>query len=555
MKKHKKTPLNPLHFLSQKRSVLYLLALTLISSFFFSIFELNNAPPCVNADEAAFGYNAYSLLKTGADEYGNVLPVRLKSFGDYKMPLYSYLSVPFIAMVGLNETGVRMLNIVLAIIFPFVVYFLVKELFEKDEVAAISAFLISTSLGLGIVHRHAHEAYLAAFLITLSSFFFIRFLKYERLKDGTIFILFIFLALFAYQSSRLYALFFFLFALGYFIYKYKKKFLKSRVLFFSLFIVAIGLFAITDIIYKPERVQNLLLFNDKGFAMRTYEFVGEGGSKFIYNKATMGVKQVVAQEMQFFSPQFLAIDGDKNHRFGYPGMSPMTILEYLFIFIGLYFIFKNKERWRFFLLFLLIVTPLTAALSWNEGSLTRSLFLHIPLLGISAYGFYSVLVSAAGKRVFVPVLLTLVLVQSVALFYSWDMYFNHYPKRETVALSWQCGYKEMASHVKAKYESKDIFYITKKHGEPYIFLLFYLNYPPEKYQKTAHLSAPDIYGFGQVEKFDKFNFSVPGYAFRTQNALIIGYPDDIDPIENLDRSKIKHKIFKGRDDIFWIYET
>ena len=39
-----------------------------------------------------------------------------------------------------------------------------------------------------------------------------------------------------------------------------------------------------------------------------------------------------------------------------------------------------------------------------------------------------------------------------------------------------------------------------------IFLLFYLKYDPEMYQKQAMLTAPDEYGFGQVEKFDKFIF-------------------------------------------------
>jgi len=50
--------------------------------------------------------------------------------------------------------------------------------------------------------------------------------------------------------------------------------------------------------------------------------------------------------------------------------------------------------------------------------------------------------------------------------------------------------------------------VTKKLGQPYIFMLFYLKYPPADYQKQASLSAPDEYGFGQVEKFDKFTFSL-----------------------------------------------
>jgi len=35
---------------------------------------LNLVPPCLNADEASFSYNAYSILKTGRDEYGKFPP-------------------------------------------------------------------------------------------------------------------------------------------------------------------------------------------------------------------------------------------------------------------------------------------------------------------------------------------------------------------------------------------------------------------------------------------------------------------------------------------------
>jgi hypothetical protein len=258
--------------------------------------------------------------------------------------------------------------------------------------------------------------------------------------------------------------------------------------------------------------------------------------------------------MQFFSPQFLAINGDKNMRFGFSGMSPMTPIEYLFIFVGIYYLFKNKERWRFFLAGLVLIAPLTGALTWNEGSITRSLFLFIPLLIISAYGLYYFVISLKHKRTMRIVLGVLLLAETAFLFYSWDFYFNHYPKRATVVRSWQCGYKELAHYVKHTYDSTDTFYITKKNGEPYIFLLFYLNFPPAEYQKQAKLSAPDEYGFGQVESFDKFKFSVPGDAIREKNVVIVGYPDDFNQFTTIDKRKIQ-KIKVGTEEMFWIYKT
>ena len=551
MKKKIRSSSHPwLDAISTKKYVLFLLALSLCISLFFSLFKFNTAPPCINADEAAFGYNAYSLLKTGADEYGNTLPVRLKSFGDYKMPLYSYLSVPFVATFGLNEIGIRALNIVIALLFPLIVYLLIKELFKKDEIAVIGSLLISTSLGKGIIERHAHEALLASFLITLASLFFIKYLRYEKLQYGLYFILSLFLSLFTYQSSRLFAVFFFVFAL--IALFHKKKVSKSKSIFIAIFVFAMGIAAFTDIIYKPTRVENLFLFNDSGFKLKVLELRNEGGFYPFYNRFTIGVKDVFTNELTYFSPQFLAINGDSNPRFGFKGMSPMTPIEYLFIFIGIYYLFKNKERWRFFLLSLTLISPLAAAFAWNGESLTRTLFLLVPLLILSSYGMYYLVINAIAKRRTLYIW-TIIFLQAIFLFYSWDFYLNHYSQRATIIRSWQCGYEELTDFVKKEYNNYDTFYITQKNGEPYIFLLYSLQYPPEKYQKKAELSPPDEYGFGQVEKFDKFQFSIPGSAFDDKNSVIIGYPDDF-LFKNIDTKKIK-KIIIGKEEIFWIYEN
>lgn len=115
--------------------------------------------------------------------------------------------------------------------------------------------------------------------------------------------------------------------------------------------------------------------------------------------------------------------------------------------------------------------------------------------------------------------------------------------------AFQCGNKEMAEFVKKNYSSTDKFYITQKNGQPYIFLLFYLNYSPEKYQKIAKLSAPDRFGFGQVEGFDKFIFSVSS-NIQTKKTVLIGYPDDFTSEENTSLNKIK----VGTETIFLIKE-
>src|SRR5258708_1753429 len=65
-------------------------------------------PGGLNRDEAALGYNAYSLLKTGKDEYGKSWPISITSFGDEKLPGYVYTLIPFIAIFHLNTFSIRL---------------------------------------------------------------------------------------------------------------------------------------------------------------------------------------------------------------------------------------------------------------------------------------------------------------------------------------------------------------------------------------------------------------------------------------------------------------
>src|SRR3989338_11636585 len=192
-----------------KRFVIICLALFSLFSLGLHIYKSNKVPTCINADEAAFGYNAYSLLKTGKDEYGTFLPLRLKSFGDYKMPLYSYLSVPFIGIFGLNETSARGINILLSILFPVTVYLFAKELFKREDSALVSAFLVSTSLGLQILGRHTHEAYLSAYMTILTAYLFLKVQKKYSPAYVVSFLASTLLLLFSYHPGRIFAGYFF----------------------------------------------------------------------------------------------------------------------------------------------------------------------------------------------------------------------------------------------------------------------------------------------------------------------------------------------------------
>lgn len=69
---------------------------------------LGDYPAGFNQDEASAAYDAYSILKTGYDRNGQFLPVHLIAWGSGQNALYSYLSIPFLAVFGLKVWAFRL---------------------------------------------------------------------------------------------------------------------------------------------------------------------------------------------------------------------------------------------------------------------------------------------------------------------------------------------------------------------------------------------------------------------------------------------------------------
>src|SRR3989344_4965027 len=107
--------------------------LVLILAIFLRVYKLNDFPPGLYSDETSFGYNAYSLLKTGRDEFGTSWPLSFKSFGDYKPPMTVWLTLSSIAILGLTEFAVRLPSAVAGITSVIIVYFLTREIFSIDN--------------------------------------------------------------------------------------------------------------------------------------------------------------------------------------------------------------------------------------------------------------------------------------------------------------------------------------------------------------------------------------------------------------------------------------
>jgi 4-amino-4-deoxy-L-arabinose transferase-like glycosyltransferase len=70
--------------------------------------DLETLPPAPDPDELSIGYNAWSILVTGRDEYGTPYPTAFRAFGEYKRPAFIYATVPSVAVIGPTTWAIRL---------------------------------------------------------------------------------------------------------------------------------------------------------------------------------------------------------------------------------------------------------------------------------------------------------------------------------------------------------------------------------------------------------------------------------------------------------------
>jgi len=519
----------------RKNRVKLFLVLILLFGFILRVWRLGSYPPLL-WDEASLGYNAYSILKTGKDEYGSFLPLIFKSFGDYKPGFYIYLTTPFVGLFGLSELSVRLPNLILGSLTPLVLYLLIKEIFKKERLALFSAAVLALLPWHFHFSRGSWETNVLVFFLTLGSLFFIKALKKEKyLFFSSLSFLF---GLWTYQGAKmmvpliLFGLFFFywknLGQLGKKIKENKKvAFLSGIViLLMSLWFAqsfsgaarnrleVMGLFSY----HRPvEEITSLL--KEDGLERKNLHF-------YVFHGEWLHlVRGFSTRYFNHFSPQFLAFEGDwSNPRHSAPYFGMIGHLNLVLLVLGLIMFLKQKQKKEsWFLFFWLLVSPLPAALSRDIISGVRSLGMVIPLSFFIANGLEwtwrtksKLLIISVGFLLFID------------LAYHQNLYFNHLLKRSPE--NWLYGYKQAVELIKEKEDQVDQVVFSDYYGQPYIYYLFYSQYPPAEYQTQAALKE-NVYGdVGKVERLDNLHFRLISWetdSIREKTLIIASHQEII----------------------------
>ncbi|OGH12310.1 MAG: hypothetical protein A2776_01945 [Candidatus Levybacteria bacterium RIFCSPHIGHO2_01_FULL_40_10] len=527
------------------KSVFIVLAAILVLSALLRLFLLGGVPPSPDWDEVAIGYDAYSIIHNGRDQFGKFLPVVLRSFDDYKPALYAYLTIPSIIVFGLNTFAVRFPSAVSGIFLVLVVFYLIRELFKdykyRDQLSLLTALFLGISPWSIQFSRVGFESNVGVLINATMVLFFLKGLKNHY---------FLYLAAtcaglgqYIYQSDRVFTPLLALLLVA--IYWKKLVLLPKKSLIIS---VVLGIIVVLPMVFYIFTDSSALL-RVKGTSVFSYqtEILKNEIPKIernIQNKDYLGLilnnrrvvyaKAIVAGYLSHFDPNWLFIRGDiaRHHA---PNFGLLYLFELPLILIGIYFLLFGKfdPRTKILLSLWFLAVPIPASITTGVPHAVRTLnFLPLwqifaAIGSLVALHFLSNLkfkvLSVSLKYLIYPILAVIVLFNISYYFNQYFVQLNYYDSAD-----WQYGYKQAIDVVKAeghKYK-KIVISDVQPMDKSYMFLLFYLGYDPIKYQEYG---AKTSGAFNVHQAFDKYEFRSINWAkdSHEENVLYIGNPSEV----------------------------
>lgn len=474
-----------------------LLSLILLIAFFFRFHKLEHIPVSLSHDEVAIGYNAYSILQTGRDEYGRKLPILFRSFEDYKLPGYIYFTSVSEYFFGLTPFAVRFTSAFLGsltiVSFYFLLKAVVKNSIDNTELfSLIGALILSISPWHINFSRGAFEANGSLFFIVLG--FALLFYAQKRRHLYVLSVLFLSISVYFYYTARilvplLTVLYFFI--NKDLVLKHKRQIISSLIL---------GIIITSPILYTGtreglSRVSQVSIFNDKSLTNPySQEIVNEKNTyiaKAIYNRRIAFFQEFSENYLKNFAPDFLFTNGTGPIGLAYIWELPFFIFGFIKSFS-----LKSKNKW--FMLGWFLIAPLAAGLTTGQPNALRT------LANVPALIFYSTLglsIFLTYKQIKKPLTIAMIIV--VVIFFNmrfYSLYFNYNPK--FVAQDWGDGNMQLVDYVNSIKKRYDVIYITGANWRPYIHYLFYSKYDPIKYQKDGSVLKVENIRFG-IASWDK----------------------------------------------------
>lgn len=517
------------------KSKIILLIISIIA-IVLRFFYLGSLPYSLNGDEKAFGYYAWSIANFGTDEYGNKLPLYFPSIGDYKYPVYTYLSAPFSYVLGLNENLPRLVSSLASILMIFVIYSFSKILFKSEKIALISAGLLAISPWNITFSRTASESNLMT-LLSFSGFYFLyKYLfSYPKIKNLVFSLTLLILSLFTYSAGRIFIPLMILFFVVFSIIKKNKIAIKKSLIIFISICLIVGISFINpasraransiSVLSRSETRQEWLAQSAYvlGLGQPTNPLI----TRTFFNKPIALFNELVQRYLSHFSPNYLFVSGDivklnAIHNFG-----NFYIFEIIFFIIGIGLLINRifkKDFPSFLIIAGIIISPIAASTTIETPSAVRQ------LVGLP---YFLIAISLGINLLVKKIKWIIVLIVMLYLYFFIFLILSIF-KIKPYQQPWTTdqGNQELVNKI---WQVKDNYKYVFIPNDPYIDFLFYKKISPKDFLSEAKIKTEKIGEWNRVIQYKNIIFNVDKNCTKTGqvNALYICTGEEVSPYANI----------------------
>lgn len=467
---------------------------------------LGSFPVGFHIDEASLGYNGYSMLLTGKDEVGKLLPLYIDMFGDFRPSGYHFLTILPIAIFGLTEFATRFPAALFGALSVFPIFFLAYVITQNKKVAIVSALFLAITPWNFVLSRASGEAIVAIFFIMLGFALIILSFRTQKviyLLSGS---LVASLSFFFYHTPRVFVPLLFLTLISMMLgvlRGYSKKFqiyVISSFLAVS-FLAVLLVFGISGGTGRFTQVNILKSFETSFQLQQSIIQDSMGGvpriiSRPVHNKLTNIGYMFVSNYVEYFSGSFLFTKGGLPNWYSIPKVGILHLVSLPFILYGMYMLIKARGIYTKIPLVWLLIGPVVAALTLDDIPNINRASVMFPMWEIiTAFGLVMFISNIPKKfrRFSVGIIVFLVLVSVVHLLFHYFVnakYFKPWYRNN--------GFKEMMQIVNNKYDEVDSILLTKHQGGVYPIVLFYSKYDPSTYQEEGSPKTHDYKMLGKI---------------------------------------------------------
>jgi 4-amino-4-deoxy-L-arabinose transferase-like glycosyltransferase len=485
---------------------------------FFRIWKLDSVPPSPSLDEVTIGWNAYSISKTGADEYGTIFPILLRAYDDWRPALYVYAVVPFVKFIGLNVVAVRLPSVIASIVILFLTYKIAEMLFDgKDKPDSVAAYapltatlLVALSPWHIYISRLGHEANFGLLFTVLGVYFFIKSIKENSVRTLTYSVISFILTMYSYQSEKIVTpalIFCLVLIFGRQIAGFGKKLIIP---------VAVGLIVFIPVAVVSLSPEGLSRFSGTN-AISGSQLIETGKVKSVAARAKgdligriinspkfIGFSIISGNYISHLNPKWL-FSGGTAESFKIPNMGLINLIEIPFILAGFIFLIYSTldRRYKFMLIAWFLTAPLPASLTTGAPHAMRS-YTFIPVWQlIGAYGFLELFRRIKIKNAGILFLVMMDLGALLTMNSIWRNYFTEFPRLQSN--SFQYALNKTLPDVISN-EGKYNRILVSNQGDTYqsyMFYLYHAKYDPVIYQKSGGTVSG---GYAETHTIGKYIF-------------------------------------------------